>query len=68
MKLSRSTILSSLSQISFNLTSIWLGVLIVTPGFSEAGFAVYLDLLLKNLPPAIMSTVVGMIFLERSKK
>lgn len=67
MKLSSSTILNGLSQVSFNLTSVWLGVLIITPGFSGVNISQYLDLLLKNLPPAIMSLVVGMILLERSK-
>ena len=68
MKLSGSTILSGLSQVSFNLTSVWLAILIITPGFSEINLAQYLELLLKNLPPAIMSLVAGMVFLERSEK
>lgn len=68
MKLSSATILNGLSQVSFNLTSVWLGVLIITPGFSAGNSLQNLDLLLRNLPPAIITLIIGMVLLERSKQ
>lgn len=68
MKLSGSTVLGGLSQVSFNLTSVWLGILIVTPGFSTGNSLQNLDLLLRNLPPAIITLIIGMVLLERSKQ
>ena len=69
MKLvSRRNILDSLADLSINLASGWLGVLLISPGFLGVSFPKYMELLLFNFPPAIIALLAGMFLRERMKR
>lgn len=65
MLVSRSSLLKALSGVSINLASGWLGVLLISPGFLGVSISQYVELLLLNLPPAILSLVLGIMLLEK---
>jgi len=64
----RLSLVKSLAELSVNLASGWLGVLLISPGFLGISTAEYLKLLTVNLPPAILSFIVGWLLTERSAK
>jgi hypothetical protein len=66
--LSRKTVLDGLSQVSFNLAAGWLGIVLFSPGFFGISLYQRPDLLIYNLPPAIIVFIVGLFLSERSKK
>ncbi len=60
MRISRKISIELARQILVNLTSAWLGIILVAPGFfGEVSLASYLRLLLTNLPFAILGLVVS---------
>jgi hypothetical protein len=65
---SKITLLKALSDLSINLASGWLGVVLIAPGFTNVSVSKYLELLTTNLVPAIIVFVIGLFLLERSKK
>lgn len=52
-------LIESLADLSINLASGWLGVLLISPGFVGIGPSEFRQLLILNLPPAIPSFVFG---------
>ena len=70
MKLfSKRTALEVLSGILINLTSAWFGILVVTPGFFDvSSVQEYLQLLIVNLPFAIVGLVVTLLVSEEAKR
>jgi len=65
---SQSTLLKAISDLSINLASGWLGVVLISPSLSNIASAKYLELLTLNVIPAIISLVIGIFLLERSKE
>ena len=64
MKLSRATFAQGLADLSINLASAWLGVLLVSPSLLGVPADKWFSLLTSNLPPAILSFVFGLLLLE----
>lgn len=63
------TFLEVLSGILENLTSGWLGVVIVAPGFFGASsLNEYLNLLTVNIPLGIVGLVATLLLKEKSRK
>lgn len=61
------TILEVTAAIFVNLTSAWLGILLVSPGLANATSQQYINLLLHNLPFAIVGLLLSFWLTERSK-
>lgn len=65
---SKKTYLEVFSALLVNLSSGWIGVLVIVPGFFGAsGVSEYVGLLLKNLPFGIVSLVFALEFSERAR-
>lgn len=62
---SRLSLIQSLADLSINLASGWLGVLLISPGFTGVSFDKYTDQLIVNLPPAIITFAVGWILKDK---
>lgn len=56
-----------LADLSINLSSGWLGVLLISPGFYRVSMSKYIELLFVNLPPAIFTFLLGVFLAERSE-
>lgn len=57
---SRLTLASLLAEVFINLSSGWLGVLLITPGFFQvASWIEYLRILITNLPFAILCFAIA---------
>jgi hypothetical protein len=69
MKLfSRKTLLEISNQVLVNLTSGWFGIVLIAPGiFGVSSAQQYLELLIKNLPFAIIGLTLCVILAERIK-
>lgn len=64
---SKRTVLEVLSAILINLTSGWLGVLLITPGILGVPLNEYLNLLILNLPFGIVGMIGSFWLTQRSK-
>lgn len=65
---SRKTLLEISNQILVNLTSGWFGIVLIAPGiFVVSSIQQYLELLIKNLPFAIIGLILCVIIAERIK-
>ncbi len=62
-----STLGKGLADLSINLSSGWLGILLISPGFYGVTMSKYVELLLINLPPAILTFLLGVFITERSE-
>lgn len=65
---SKKTLIKGLADVSLNLASGWFGILLISPGFIGVSLPKYIELLLINLPPAILAFLVGIFLSERSLK
>ncbi|MBI4035246.1 MAG: hypothetical protein HY381_02515 [Candidatus Chisholmbacteria bacterium] len=62
------TAVKILAEVSVNLASGWLGILLISPGiFGAASINQYLRLLTLNLPLAIVSLITAYWLLEKKK-
>ncbi len=61
------TVIKGLAEISFNLASGWLGILLISPGFFGITLEKFGELLFRNLFPAIILFVVGLFLTEKVK-
>lgn len=57
-------ILKALSELSINLASGWIGVLLISPGLFNVSLAEYPKLLFFYLLPGIVSLTVGIILMQ----
>lgn len=62
-----STLGKGFADLSINLSSGWLGILLISPGFYGITMSKYVELLLINLPPAILTFLLGVFIAERSE-
>ncbi len=63
-----STLGKGLADLSINLSSGWLGILLISPGFYGIAGGKYVELLLINLPPALLAFLLGVFIAERSEQ
>ncbi len=56
-----------LADVSINLSSGWLGILLISPGFYSVSMSKYIELLFVNVPPAILTFLLGVFLAERSE-
>ncbi len=68
MFVSRITLIKGLSNVAFNLASVWLSIVLISPGLAKIEPAKYFELLTINVLPAILSFVTGLFLLERIKR
>lgn len=57
----------AISDVSINLASGYLGVLLISPGFLGADLPNYLNLVFTNLPPAILSLIFGIVLMQNEE-
>jgi len=60
------TVKKALAELSINLSSGWLGIILISPGFLGVTPDQYAKLILLNLPAGIAALIVGMFLLEKS--
>lgn len=63
-RFTKRNVLKALSDLSINLASAWLGVLLISPGFFGVTGSEYLKTLLFNLIPALISLTVGVYLMQ----
>ncbi len=69
MKLfSAKTVLEVEAAIFVNLTSGWLGILLITPALLKTSLEAYLGLLTTYIPFVILGMLASLIIIEQSKK
>lgn len=67
MRVSRISLIQGLADLSLNISSGYLAVLIITPTFFGLPFRSAVELLTGNLIPAIFTYVFGCFMLDKSK-
>lgn len=67
--ISKKTLFEGISTLLFNLSSGWIGVVVVAPGFfGVSNSGEFFTLLWQNLPLGILSLILALILSEQAKK